>query len=572
MERQPKLRSARWLDADTRMGNLHRQRLKQTGYSEQDFRGKPVIGILNTWSELNPCHMHFRERAEDVKRGVWQAGGFPVEIPVASLGEPFMKPTTALYRNLLAIEVEEMIRCHPIDGAVLLGGCDKTTPAMLMGAISVDVPSIFVPAGPMLRAIWRGRPLGSGTDSVVMHNEMRAGRISKQEFDAIEEAGARSAGHCMSMGTASTMTALADVLGFTLLGASSIPAPDSRHARMASQSGRCIVEAVHNDLRPSKMLSRSSFHNAVATLMTLGGSTNAVIHLLALSRRAGLDLTLDDFADASAKVPVLANIKPVGSHLMEDFFEAGGLPALLSEISDLIDGEAQTITGRSLAEGLAGAVRIGDDVIRPRSNPVHDVGGLAILKGSLAPEGCVIKRAAADATLFRHRGPALVFDGLADMQTRLDDESLPVTQDTVLILRNVGPVGGPGMPEWGLIPIPKKLLAQGVSDMVRVTDARMSGTHFGTIVLHVSPEAAVGGPLALIRDGDIVSLDVEQRRIDFEVSGEELERRRAAWRRPEVFHQRGWVKLHQEHVLSASVGCDFDFLERGNPSPEPEIS
>lgn len=572
MDENNNLRSARWFAADSRMGNLHRQRISQAGFAREDYWGKPVIGILNTWSDLNPCHMHFRERAEEIKRGVWQAGGFPVEIPVCSLGEPFMKPTTALYRNLLAIEVEEMIRCHPLDGAVLMGGCDKTTPAMLMGAISVDVPVIFVPAGPMLRATWRGEPLASGTDSVRWHNEMRAGRITKAEFDEIEETGARSPGHCMSMGTASTMTALAEVIGFALSGASSIPAADSRHARMASRSGRRIVDAVHENLRPSAFLTRQAFENAVVTTLALGGSTNAIIHLLAMSRRAGFPLTLNDFATASQKVPVLADLKPLGRYLMEDFFEAGGLPALLGEIRDLLHLNVPTITGRSIGDNIANAIRVGNEVIRPRHRPIHGSSGITVLTGSLAPAGCVIKRPAAEAGHEPRVGPALVFDGLADLQRRIDDPALPVTENTVLVLRNAGPVGGPGMPEWGLIPIPKKLLERGIRDMVRVTDARMSGTHYGTIVLHVTPEAAVGGPLALVRDGDRISLDLAERRIDLMVDAAELERRKAAWVPPPSMRQRGWVGLHQKHVLPASDGCDFDFLERGESEPEPEIS
>jgi dihydroxy-acid dehydratase len=554
------------------MGHTHRQRTSQAGYSRQDYHGKPVIGILNTWSELNPCHIHFRERAEHVKRGVWQAGGFPVEIPVMSLGEPFMKPTTGLYRNLLALEVEEVIRCHPLDGVVLMGGCDKTTPAMIMGATTVNLPAIFVPAGPMLSGRWRGETLGSGTDTTRWFNELKAGTITAEEFTDMEEAGARSPGHCMTMGTASTMTSLAEVLGLTLPGAASIPAPDSRHIHMASQSGRRIVDMVWEDLRPRDLLTRSAFENAIVTLMALGGSTNAVIHLIAMAGRAGIRLTLEDFDGPVGAVPVLANLRPSGQYLMEDFFHAGGLRALLAELEAELKLGEWGVNGRTLGENLEGARRIGEDVIRPRDNPVYATGGLAVLRGNLAPSGAIIKRSAASEHLLRHEGRAVVFEGLADLYARIDDPELPVDETSVLVLRNTGPVGGPGMPEWGMLPIPKKLLERGVRDMVRLSDARMSGTHYGTVVLHIAPEAAIGGPLSLVRDGDPILLDVEARRLDLLVADAELEERRQHVPPRAQTYTRGWTRLFADHVRQADQGADLDVLEGIDETPEPEIN
>jgi len=566
------LRSARWYDTDTRMGHTHRQRTSQAGFSRADYRGKPVIGILSTWSDLNPCHMHFRDRVQDVKRGVWQAGGFPVEVPVTSLGEPFMKPTTGLYRNFLAIEVEEMLRCHPIDGAVLMGGCDKTTPAMIMGATTVDLPFIFLPAGPMLTGRWRGHTLGSGTDTTRWFAELKAGTISRNDFDDMEEAGARSAGHCMTMGTASTMTALAEVLGLTLPGASSIPAPDSRHAHMASNTGRQIVEMVWANRRPSDLLTRAAFENALVTLMALGGSTNAVIHLLAMARRAHISLTLDDFDFRQAPVPVLADIRPSGQYLMEDFFHAGGLPALLAEVKDRLHLNEIAVNGQSLGDNIASARRIGDDVIRPREKPVYAAAGLAVVRGSLAPDGAVIKLSAATPSLTFHTGPAVVFEGLKDMMDRIDDPALEVDENSILVLRNAGPVGGPGMPEWGMLPLPKKLLEKGVRDMVRISDARMSGTHYGTVVLHVSPESAVGGPLRLVKTGDHIALDVAAGRLDLLVEPQELSRRENELPAVKKVEQRGWLRIFSDHVRQAHEGCDLDVLEGHDRSGEPEIN
>ena len=554
------------------MGHTHRQRILQAGFARGDWTGKPVIAVLSTWSELNPCHIHLRERAEDVKRGVWQEGGFPVEVPVMSLGEPFIKPTTGLYRNMLAIETEEVLRCHPVDGAVLLGGCDKTTPGLLLGAISMNLPAIFVPAGPMLTGRWRGKALGSGTDTAKAFMDWKAGLLADDAFAEMEEAGARSPGTCMTMGTASTMMALAEVLGMTLAGASSIPAPDSRHRHMAVESGRRAVALVAQDLTPRDVLTRASFANAIVALMALGGSTNAVIHLTAMARRAGLPLSLADFDRASRQVPVLADLRPSGRFLMEDFFEAGGLRGLLSRIPDLLDLSARTIGGHSLGEAIAGAEVWDDEVIRRRDTPLQASGGLVVLRGNLAEDGAVLKVSAASPHLLRHAGPALVFDGWADFAARVDRDDLAVTPETVMVLRNCGPRGAPGMPEWGMMQVPAKLLRQGVRDILRVSDARMSGTHFGTVVLHAAPEAALGGGLALVRDGDIIALDAEARRIELQVPPAELALRRAAWRPPPQKHARGWANLFAEHVLQADTGADFDFLLDGAANPEPEIN
>jgi dihydroxy-acid dehydratase len=567
-----KLRSARWFDAPTRMGHTHRQRILQGGFAREDFAGKPVVAILSTWSDLNPCHGHFRERAEDVKRGVWEAGGFPVEIPVMALGEPFVKPSALLYRNLLAIQAEETLRCHPVDGAVLMGGCDKTTPGLMLGAISMDLPAIFLPAGPMLTGRWRGHDLGSGTDTAKAFNDWKAGALSDAEFAAMEEAGARSPGHCMTMGTASTMTALADAMGWTPTGASSIPAPDSRHRHMAVRTGRRAVELIRADFRPKRLTTMAAFRNAIVTLLALGGSTNAVIHTIALARRAGHDLGLDEFDRLSRRVPVLADLRPSGRYLMEDFFEAGGLRGLLARIPDLLDLSAPTVTGRNLGEEIDGAPVWNDEAIRPRSRPLRDSGGLAILRGNLAPDGAVLKVSAASPNLLKHAGRALVFDGWADFAARIDAPDLPADENTVLVLRNCGPKGAPGMPEWGMMQVPKKLLERGVRDIVRVSDARMSGTHFGTVALHVAPEAAVGGPLALVRDGDRIELDAEARSLRLAVDAGELARRREAWRPPAEKHARGWAKLYADRVEQADKGADLDGFGHGPASPEPEIN
>ncbi len=567
------LRSYRWFGARDLRSFGHRSRAKQMGYGREDWAGKPVIAIVNTWSDINPCHAHFRQRVEEVRRGVWQAGGFPVELPAMSLSEPFVKPTTMLYRNLLAMETEELLRSHPVDGAVLLGGCDKTTPALLMGALSTDLPAIFVPAGPMLRGNWRGRPLGSGSDTWKYWAELRAGNIDEAAWEEIEDGIARSPGHCMTMGTASTMTSVAEALGLTLPGAASIPAADSNHSRMAARSGRRIVEMVWQDLRPSSLLTDASFDNAITVDMALGGSTNAIVHIVAMARRAGIGLTIDRFDELSRLVPVIANIRPSGSYLMEDFYYAGGLRALLAELGDLLDRGQRTVNGRTLGENIADAKICDTDVIRSLANPVSPPGSTAVLRGNLAPEGAVIKASAAEPRLWQHTGPAVVFEDHNDMAARIDDRDLPVTKESVLVLKNAGPLGGPGMPEWGQLPIPAKLLEQGVRDMVRISDARMSGTSYGTCVLHVSPESFVGGPLALVRDGDPIHLDVPGRRLEMRVDEAELARRRAEWTPPKPRYGRGYGALFSRHVSQAHEGCDFDFLETGagEPVPEPEI-
>jgi dihydroxy-acid dehydratase len=568
------LRSARWFAPDDLRSFGHRSRMMQMGYAPEDRVGRPVIGIVNTWSALNPCHAHFRTLAEDVKRGVLQAGGFPLELPAISLSESFMRPTTMLYRNLLAIEVEELVRSQPIDGIVLMGGCDKTTPALLMGATSMGLPAIYVPAGPMLRGNWSGKVLGSGSDAWKFWDDRRAGLISREQWTEIEGGIARSYGHCMTMGTASTMTAIAEAIGMSLPGASSIPAADAGHPRMAAASGRRIVDMVWEDLTPAKIQTADAFANGVATAMAMGCSTNAIIHLIAMARRAGHDLGLADFDAASRRVPVVANIRPSGStYLMEDFYYAGGLPALMTRIADHLHLDALTVTGRTLGENIAGAKVHNDDVIRPVDDPLYREGALAVLKGNLAPNGCVIKPSACEPRLLRHSGPALVFDNYDAMKAATDSDDLDVTADHVLVLRNAGPQGGPGMPEWGMLPIPKVLVKKGIRDMVRISDARMSGTSYGACILHVSPEAFVGGPLALVRNGDIISIDVPARTISLDVPEAELAQRTAAWRAPAPRYERGYGWAFTRHVTQADQGCDFDFLQTafGGPTPEPEI-
>jgi dihydroxy-acid dehydratase len=568
------LRSARWFAPDDLRGFGHRSRLMQMGYGPDDWAGRPVIGILNTWSDINPCHAHFRQRVEDVKRGVLQAGGFPLELPVQSVAETFMKPSTMLYRNFLAMEAEELLRAHPVDGAVLMGGCDKSTPALLMGAISAGTPCIYLPAGPMLRGHWQGKVLGSGSDAWKYWDERRAGKLTKAEWIGVEGGIARSHGTCMTMGTASTMTAIAETIGLTLPGASSIPAADIGHARMSAECGRRIVEMVWEDLTPARILSRASFENAIAVAMAMGCSTNAIIHVVAMARRAGFaDVSLDDFDRASRVVPVIANIRPSGdTYLMEDFFYAGGLPALMSRLGAHLNAGARTVTGRSLGENIAGAKVFDDDVIRSVDTAIYAEGALAVLRGNLAPSGCVIKPSACAAELLRHTGPALVFDDYPAMKAAVDDESLDVGPGHVLVLRNAGPQGGPGMPEWGMLPIPKKLLQQGVRDMVRISDARMSGTSYGACILHVAPESFVGGPLALVKTGDRISIDVPERRIHLEVSDAELAARRAAWTPPPPRYERGYGWMFSRHIRQADEGCDFDFLETGFGAPVPEPS
>jgi len=565
------LRSYRWYGPDDLRSFGHRSRAASMGCIQADYAGKPLIAIINTWSDINPCHSHLRERAEDVKRGVWQAGGFPVEMPAITLGETFQKPTTMMYRNLLAMETEELLRSYPADGCVLLGGCDKTTPALLMGAISMNLPAIFVPAGPMLRGNWQGQILGSGSDVMKYWAERRAGNIDEKAWGQIEEGIARSAGTCMTMGTASTMTSVAEVLGFTLPGASSIPAVDSNHPKMANLSGRRIVELVWEDLKPRDLLTPASFDNAVAAVLALSGSTNAVIHLPALAGRAGVKLTIDRFDQLSRTIPVLANLRPSGKYLMEDFYYAGGLPALLAALKPHLDASCRSVTGKSLGENIARAQIYNTDVIRGLDNPVKDSGGLVILRGNLAPTGAVIKAAAAEPALLKHTGPAVVFNSFDEMNSRIDDPSLRVDANSVLVLRNAGPKGAPGMPEWGNLPIPQKLLKAGVRDMVRISDARMSGTNYGACVLHVSPESFVGGPLALLKEGDLIQLDAGARKLNMLVDEQEISRRREAWRPKEGIYPRGYGKLFMQHIKQADEGCDFDFLEGTAPIPEPEI-
>jgi dihydroxy-acid dehydratase len=565
------LRSHRWFGrADLRTFS-HRSRTKQIGFAEDDFQGKPVIAILNTWSDANSCHAHFRIRAEEVKRGVWQAGGFPLEMPVLSLGETYMKPTTMLYRNLLAMEAEEILRANPVDGVVLLGGCDKTVPALLMGATSMNLPAIFVSAGPMLRGNWRGEVLGSGTDVWKYWAEKRAGNLDDCAWGEMEDGIARSFGTCMTMGTASTMAAAAEALGLMLPGASSIPAADSSHSRMATAAGRRIVEMVWEDLKPRDILTTEAFENAVTVAMALGGSTNAIVHLIAMAGRAGATLDLDRFDALSRRTPFLANIRPSGQFLMEDFYYAGGLRALMARLRDLLHADALTANGRTLGENVEGAEVWTDAVIASREKPLGPEGGVAVLRGNLAPDGAVIKHTAMEPRLLRHAGPAIVFRDYNDLDRRLDDPALPVTADSVLVLQNGGPLGAPGMPEWGMLPLPKKVLAQGVRDMVRVSDARMSGTSYGACVLHVAPESFVGGPLAYVQDGDVIELDVPGRRLTLKVSDEELARRRAGWKPREVGYPRGFGALYARHVMQADQGCDFDFLRGTAPVPEPEI-
>ncbi|MFF8531532.1 L-arabinonate dehydratase [Streptomyces sp. NPDC015532] len=570
VKRPEELRSHQWYGTDGLRSFSHRARTRQLGYLPEEHLGKPVVAILNTWSDINPCHVHLRDRAQAVKRGVWQAGGFPLEFPVSTLSETFQKPTPMLYRNLLAMETEELLRSYPVDGAVLMGGCDKTTPALLMGAASVDLPTVFVPAGPMLPGHWRDEVLGSGTDMWKYWDDRRAGLIGDCEMTELESGLARSPGHCMTMGTASTLTAAAEALGVTVPGASSIPAVDSGHDRMAAAAGLRIVELVHKERVLSDILTAEAFEDAVTTVLGLGGSTNAVIHLIAMAGRAGVTLTLDDFDRIARTVPVLADVRPGGQkYLMEDFHFAGGLPGFLSRITDLLHLDRPTVSHDSLREQLAGARVHNDDVIRTRENPVAAEGGVAVLRGNLCPDGAVIKHIAAEPHLLKHTGPAVVFDDYRTMQRTIDDPSLGITADSVLVLRGSGPKGGPGMPEYGMLPIPDHLLKQGVRDMVRISDARMSGTSYGACVLHVAPESYVGGPLALVRSGDPITLDVEARSLRLHVDDAELERRRAEWTPPPVRYERGYGALYNDQITQADTGCDFAFLARPGKVPDP---
>jgi len=574
MKKPEDLRSARWFAPDDLRSSSHRSRAMQMGYAPEEWAGRPVIAIINTWSDLSPCHVHLRDRAEHVKRGVLMAGGLPMELPAISVAEVFVKPTTMLYRNMLAMETEELLRSHPVDGCVLLGGCDKSTPGLLLGATSMNIPTIYVPAGPMLRGNFEGKTLGSGSDSWKYWDELRAGKITDRDWQGVEAGIARSHGTCMTMGTASTMTAIAEAIGMVLPGGSSIPAPDAGHIRLASDSGRRIVQMVWEDLQPSKIQSRKAFENAIAVAMAMGCSTNAIIHLIAMARRAGTDIGLEDFEKASRRVPVIGNVRPTGKdYLMEDFFYAGGIRALMNNIREHLHLDCLTVNGKTLGENIEGAKTFNDDVIRTQDKAIYGEGSLAVLYGNLAPDGCVIKPGAMDQKFLKHSGPALVFDDYPSMKKAIEDETLDVTPDHVLVLRNAGPQGGPGMPEWGMLPMPRRLLKEGHRDMLRISDARMSGTSYGACVLHVAPESFVGGPLALLRTGDIVTMDVAARRIDIAISDEEMAARRAAWTPPPVNYERGYGWMFSRHIQQANEGADFDFLRTdfGAPVTEPVI-
>jgi len=568
------LRSSRWFSPNDVRSFGHRSRAMQMGLGKDDWENKPIIGIINTWSEIQPCHQHFKQRVEDVKKGVYQSGGMPIELPAISLAEMYVKPTTMLYRNMLSMEVEELIRSHPIDGVVLMGGCDKTTPALIMGAISLDLPMIFLPAGPMLRGNYKGKYLGSGSDGWKYWDELRAGNITDNDWAEVEAGIARSYGHCMTMGTASTMTAIAEAIGLCLPGASSIPAADSNHIRMSANVGKRIVDMVWEDLKPSNIITEKSIDNAVTVAMAMGCSTNAIIHLIAMARRAGINLTMDDLDKKGREIPLIANIRPSGmEYLMEDFYYAGGILALMFSLSEKLNLEEITVSGLKLKEIISQKETINNDVIRSLDNPIYQEGSLAVLKGNLAPDGCVIKPAACDKKFLKHKGPAIVFDSYKEMKDIIDSDELDVTENHVLVLRNVGPVGGPGMPEWGMMPIPKKLLKKGVRDMVRISDARMSGTSYGACILHVAPESFIGGPLSLLKTGDIIELDVNLRKINMLVDDETLSARKKLIQPKQPKAGRGWLWMFSQHVKQANDGCDFDFLETdfGKSAKEPDI-
>ncbi len=567
-------RSARWFVPNDVRSFGHRSRAMQMGLDKEDWENKPVIGIINTWSDIQPCHMHFKQRVEDVKKGIYQLGGLPIELPAISLAEMYVKPTTMLYRNMLSMEVEELIRSHPIDGVVLMGGCDKTTPALIMGAISLNLPTIFLPAGPMLRGNYKGKFLGSGSDGWKYWDELRAGNISQKDWEEVETGIARSYGHCMTMGTASTMTAIAEAMGLCLPGASSIPAADSNHIRMSANVGKRIVEMVWEDLTPRNIITENSVENAVTVAMAMGCSTNAIIHLIAIARRAGINLTMDDLDKKGRKIPLIANIRPSGKdYLMEDFYYAGGILSLMCSLASQLNLEEITVSGMKLGELIDGKETLNQDIIRSLDNPIYREGSLAVLKGNLAPDGCVIKPAACDKKFLKHKGPAIVFDSYPDMKKIIDSDELDVTENHVLVLRNVGPVGGPGMPEWGMMPIPKKLLKKGVRDMVRISDARMSGTSYGACILHVAPESYVGGPLSLLETGDIIEINVDLRSINMLLDEKILLQRKKKVKKNYPKAGRGWLWMYSNHVRQANEGCDFDFLESdfGISAKEPDI-
>lgn len=561
---QASQRSAGWFDRADLDGFGARSTLQLQGFSAASFADKPVIGICNTWSELSGCNAHLRGVADAVKRGVLQAGGFPLEFPVMSLGEPLMRPTTMLYRNLMSMDVEESIRANPLDAVVLLTGCDKTNPAAIMGACSADIPSIVLTGGPMLNGHWRGEQIGACTDCWRFHEELRAGRLSERAFGEIEKSMCRSAGHCMTMGTASTMACITEALGLCLPGSAAIPAADSRRLHAAEATGRQSVQLARAGLRPSDIVTRPALENAIRVLHAVSGSTNAIVHLLAIAGRAGTELSLQDFDDLAA-TPWLVNLKPAGEFLMEDFYYAGGVPAVLDQLRELLHLDCPTVTGRSVGDNLADAEITNNRVIATTDEPFGSGGSLAVLRGSLAPDGAVIKTSAASPTLLSHEGPAVVFEDIHDLASRFEDPRLGISADSVMVLRNAGPVGAPGMPEWGHLPIPSGLLREGVTDLVRISDARMSGTSFGTVVLHIAPEAAIGGPLALVEDGDIIRLDVPGRRLDMLVDERTLAARRAALSSRASTDARGYRSLYRQHVLQADQGCDFDFLRGRSP-------
>ena len=570
-KRLEELRSQRWFGTSDLRAFGHRSRALQMGYAREDFMNKPVVGIINTWSDLAQCHSHFPERVQDIKRGIWQAGGFPVELPAMSLSEQYVKPSSMMYRNFLAMETEELLRQHPIDGAVLMGGCDKTTPATIMGAISMNLPVIYMPAGPMMRGHFGGKILGSGSDVWKYWAEKEAGNITEEQWNDMEAGIARSAGTCMTMGTASTMTIIAEALGMTLPGAASIPAADAAHPRMASACGRRIVEMIWDDLKPRDIITRKSVENALVVHSALAGSTNAMVHLVAMARRASVPITLKDFDEFAARVPVIVNLRPSGKWLMEEFHIAGGTRALFARLKPMLHLDARTVTGDTVGHAIGNAEVYNDDVIRPLNDPIAASGGTAILFGNLAPDGCVIKPPAADPRLLQHTGPALVFDSYDEMKHAVDDLHLDVTPDHVMVLRNAGPIGGPGMPEWGMLPIPRKLLRQGVRDMLRISDARMSGTSYGACILHVAPESAVGGPLGAVRNGDRITVDVPKRSIHLDLRDDEIAQRMKTYRPPPRDYPRGYYRMFAKHVQQANEGCDFDFLQGAGGIPEPEI-
>ena len=562
MPLKPALRSREWFEGPEYYNFARRAFLRSEGFTRDDVVDKPVIGICNSWSELNNCNVHLRQVADAVKRGVWAAGGLPLEFPTISLGEMFMRPTTMLYRNLMAMDVEESIRANPLDGVVLLCGCDKTTPAQIMGAASADIPAIVVTGGPTLTGNWRGQPIGSGTDGRKIFDMYRTGQIGDEELAEVEGCLARSAGHCTVMGTASTMASLAEAMGMTLPGCAAIPAPDSRRLAIAELSGRRIVDMVWEDLRPSRVITREALCNAVSVQMAIGGSTNAVVHLIAIAGRLGVELTLDDFDRISRKTPWLVNVKPSGDYFMSDLFEAGGVPAVMRELLPLLHSASLTVNGKTIEENASQAKCFNPEVVRPLGKPLAPEGGTAILYGNIAPDGAVVKPTAASPQLLQHTGRAFVFENYQHMRQSIDREDLPVDEHSVLVMKSCGPKGAPGMPEWGHIPMPTKLLKRGITDMVRISDARMSGTSFGTVVLHVAPESAAGGPLAIVETGDEIALDVGARRVDLNLSPSEIDRRLRGFQPPPPHYHRGYGKMFLEHIQQANLGCDFDFLTK----------